>query len=568
MLAFLELFVTFRGLSSPMGMDQAQIARELSRGNGLHTRIVRPYTWRLYLAGSKAQTPAVEQTDILNPPLQSLVLAPVFKMLGASMNVGEATSRVYLPDRVVACVAVFFLIGAMGVTYLTVRKLFDDRIAATVVVGMTLCQLLWDVARSGLPQMLLLLLFSLTLHLICVGLEKTEREESVVPVTLGIGLLLAAMLLTHWMAVWLILGVIVAVGLFFRTRGLALLCVCLPPILAAAGWMARTRAVCGDFLGGAKAVALSMLRPGVPSVLLRDFSAANPEVALESLMRKLTVNFAQEVSQILPHLGGSLAAVLFFGSLLHAFRSETTSRFRWILLIVWSFAAVGMAGIGLSEGPADDNQIHSLFIPLMSGYGFAFMAVLWARLVQGRKTWWTEHGSAIIALAFSALPLLTVVPPDVMLGFHLKGEFAHWPPYLPDRIAKLNRITEPDEFIFSDAPWAVAWYADRHCVWLPFDKADFPDMRKRLEEQGNPTAGFLMTPIAAHSEYLGSVFRDEYKDWAPQIYRGIAMGFGMDVLAGQNDFPFQQIYPLAGQPVGERFIAELLFMSDKKRLDK
>jgi hypothetical protein len=449
-----------------------------------------------------------------------------------------------------------------------VKKLFDERIATSMALGMVLCQLLWDVTRSGLPQMLLLFLFSLAMHLVCVGIEKVSQDENVFPAAFGIGLLAAGMVMTHWMALWLVLGIALVVGLFFRRKGVSAALVCLPPAAALTAWALRNHAICGDYLGACKALSQTLLHPGVPSVLLRDFSVSNPAVELSALMRKLSVNFALETSEIFSYLGGAVAAVLFFVSLLHAFRNQTASKFRWALFIVWLFAALGMSAIGLPDRSSDDNQIHTLFIPLMSGYGFAFMAVLWGRLAHRRKTWWTEHGYAAIALGISAFPMLTTLPPEVTLGLHLKGEFSHWPPYLPDRVAKLNGITKENEYTFSDAPWAVAWYADRHSVWLPLDKADFSEMRRRLEVFGNPVAGFLITPVAARCEYLGSVFRDEYKDWAPQIYRGMVMGFGLDVLAQQTEFPYLQIYPLAGQPVGDRFIGELLFMSDAKRWDK
>ena len=41
--SLIQVFGIFRGLSSPTGMDQAQIARELARGNGFHTKFIRPY---------------------------------------------------------------------------------------------------------------------------------------------------------------------------------------------------------------------------------------------------------------------------------------------------------------------------------------------------------------------------------------------------------------------------------------------------------------------------------------------------------------------------------------------
>ena len=40
-----NLFIFFRGLNSPQAMDQAQIAREIARGNGFATKFIRPIAY-------------------------------------------------------------------------------------------------------------------------------------------------------------------------------------------------------------------------------------------------------------------------------------------------------------------------------------------------------------------------------------------------------------------------------------------------------------------------------------------------------------------------------------------
>ena len=42
-LALAYLLIQFRGLSSPAGIDQAQIAHEVARGNGFSTKISAPW---------------------------------------------------------------------------------------------------------------------------------------------------------------------------------------------------------------------------------------------------------------------------------------------------------------------------------------------------------------------------------------------------------------------------------------------------------------------------------------------------------------------------------------------
>ena len=41
-------------------------------------------------------------------------------------------------------------------------------------------------------------------------------------------------------------------------------------------------------------------------------------------------------------------------------------------------------------------------------------------------------------------PLLTTLPNDLTQGLGNKGEFAHWPPYLPRQICKIAPFTSRD----------------------------------------------------------------------------------------------------------------------------
>ena len=51
-----NLFVLFQGLNSPQAMDQAQISREIARGNGFTTKFIRPVA---YDQAQKAQNSTV-----------------------------------------------------------------------------------------------------------------------------------------------------------------------------------------------------------------------------------------------------------------------------------------------------------------------------------------------------------------------------------------------------------------------------------------------------------------------------------------------------------------------------
>jgi hypothetical protein len=194
--------------------------------------------------------------------------------------------------------------------------------------------------------------------------------------------------------------------------------------------------------------------------------------------------------------------------------------------------------------------------------------VMWARM--GLKTpyggWWSNHGAPALAVVLSAAPLALSLSVEVSAGLTNKGQFSHWPPYLPTQIAHLATFTGERDVIMSDVPWAVAWYADRPSAWIPQDPAQFAEMRKAVGEQKAEVAGFLFTPESLRVPYPSEVFTGEYREWANLAFRGVAYGFGVDIGA-RSDFPYRDVLPLARQPQGEKIVVEMFFLSDRKRWD-
>ena len=565
-LLFVQLFVTFRGLSSPLGMEQAQVARELARGNGFHTLTVRPYAWRQLLDHGKEASP-LDMRDTFTPPLQALLLAPVFKAFEPFWEF-DTSMNVYFMDRVVSAVGLMFLLGAAGMAWLTARRLFDERIAGWVFVTILACQFLWDVARSGLPQMMMLFFFSIALDQFMRALQGAASGRGTAGHALVMGLMGALVVMSHWMGVWLVLGLACVAAWQLRPRISSALLVLVPALLALAAWGVRNQTLCGDVFGSAKGTLQSALVYASDSWLLRDFSGNSPPAAADFLVRKLMINFTAQVEDFYAHCGALLPAALFFIALFHPFRRAEVRAFGWSLGVIWLFAAAGMSLTGLPLKEKDANQIHSLFIPAMAAFGFAFLAVLWGRLGinHARGGWWSRHGLAAAAFTVSALPMITSLPAELTLGFGNKGGLAHWPPYMPRQIHKVAAFTKPDEIILTDMPWAVAWYADRPAVWLPMERKQFDEMRALAGKQNVAVAGFLMTPESLRADRAAEVFSGEYREWARLAFRGIVAGFGLDTMA-QGDFPYREFIPLAGQPGNEagRFVAEMAFMSDRKR---
>jgi hypothetical protein len=123
------LLIQFRGLSSQTGIDQAQVARELARGNGFSTKNIRPLAIQ-QLQRNTEQLPAGNFPDTFNAPLNPLINSLVFRCFPGLLTKGiTSTSSVFAGDRLVAGVSVLFFIASVAVNYFMARRLFDRRIA-------------------------------------------------------------------------------------------------------------------------------------------------------------------------------------------------------------------------------------------------------------------------------------------------------------------------------------------------------------------------------------------------------------------------------------------------------
>lgn len=567
-MAWVQTFVTFRGLSSAAGMDQAQIARELARGNGLHTKLIRPYAWQQMLAAGK-DAPLAQMQDTFQPPLQPLIWAPMFKLLDKWSKFDPTQgSVVYLFDRVIACIGAVWMLLTIAFTYLTVRKLFAEKIAAITALILSLCQPLWEIAVSGSSQALVMLEFAIAFWCLATAILNAKSGVSPWMWLLGAGVAAGAMMMSHWMAIWIVLGLIAAAALWIPQRLRGSLIIALIPALCLAGWCWRNQQICGDPLGATKATLQSLLTYNNDDTLLRDFVSMNSPVAVDSLLRKVSANFMFQWQGAAMHLGAILPAWIFFIALLHRFRREDVGAARWGLAIVWLSVAAGMALLGLARNELDDNDLFCALVPAMTGFGVAMLAVIWARLGIESGWFWRDWGYAVIAVFISAMPMAVKLPPAIRVGIAYRGQLAHWPPYMPDRFARLAGFMTEKDVLFSDAPWALAWYADCPTAWIPVSRKQFEPMQARIEAQGCNVAGFVITPISAKVERLPEIFDGSYREWADIVYRGPMIAFQQEVRT-IGAFAYNAVYPLYAVPLPETggLNVMLVYYADKVRWD-
>jgi hypothetical protein len=112
-LALAYLLIQFRGLSTPAGIDQAQIAREIARGSGFSTKDIRPLEAHL-LQLTFGNVPAGNVPDLYHAPLNPIVNAGVLRLFSSQLDQRvDNAEPVYRGDRLIAAVSVLFFLLAL-----------------------------------------------------------------------------------------------------------------------------------------------------------------------------------------------------------------------------------------------------------------------------------------------------------------------------------------------------------------------------------------------------------------------------------------------------------------------
>jgi hypothetical protein len=513
----------FKGLDDGKGMDQAQIGRQLASGHGFTTKFLRPMAYSQFLT-HLGTFPAGDIPDTYNAPLNPFVDSLLLRFTRSSWPMTDK-DIVYTSDRIIAGASLLFFILSVGVNFTIAKRLFDRRLALLGMGLILVCDRFWDFALTGLPQNLMVLIFSLVTYCLLRAIENNIAGRSTL-LWLGLsGVGFGLLLLAHGLTAWLLLGALVYIGFAFWPRNgpwwfRALTHPLWVPLLIAlameAPWLLRLYRLTGNPFGVALYSGFGQLI-GTESEVMRSLHLDTGSLTFSWFRSKVQSVTIGQLSNIYFFLGHSPVAPIFFVSLLHVFKRRETASFRWCLFLMWIFAVLGMSlfGIGVT-GLADANDLHLLFIPLMIFYGLAFVLVLWSRLIAERP----EVGLRLVRWTFfTGIYLLSGFPLAHTL-ITASGR-VQWPPYCPPYIAILGTWTNPDEIITSDMPWAVAWYADRECIWLPDKISTFMDLNdyNRLHD---PIVGLYLTPVSGDSRFFSDITKGEYKEWSAFILRNLS----------------------------------------------
>lgn len=537
-LAIISIFITFKGLSAPRGMEQAQIGREMARGNGYTTKVIRPVALS-QMKEANGEYPVLENLpDTYHAPLNPCMNAVALKATDAGDKQRwrmPETSNIYQLDRVIAATCTIFFLISIGVNYLLVSRIFDTTIASVTAILMLFCDLMWKLSQSGLPQMLMLMLFSCAMFFVWRAVENREANKAILTPILISGVFMCLLVLTHWITLWIYIGYVIFAAVYFKPRG----------VIAATliGMLALFVIPVVYFLyitptGSPFGTAYYAIHNGLglsEDSIMRNLSPAGEALGLEGLLMNIMRSSLLQITDLHQNFGAILVAPIFFLALLHPFKRPSLASFRWLILLMWVFASIGMSIYGIRRGAMDPNQIHILFAPLMTAYGLAMVSILWGRLNIPPSLHMLRYSHLILIVAISAGPMLLSLPKDLKKGLRAEGYggFPHYPPYFPKAFNRtLADNTTPQDIIISDTPWAVAWYADRISVWLPKNLEQIQDIQDIASNQRTPVQGIVISPYSFNNQPIlnSGAPGKTYGDLFPLVYNTFArIGSGKNI---------------------------------------
>jgi hypothetical protein len=116
-LAAVYLLVQFRGLSSEVGIDQAQVAKQLAHGYGFTTKNFRILALQ-QLQNRKGHLALERLPDSYNAPLNPMVNAIALRVFSAALSKrANSTDPVFAGDKLIAAVSIVFFLAGVAISF-------------------------------------------------------------------------------------------------------------------------------------------------------------------------------------------------------------------------------------------------------------------------------------------------------------------------------------------------------------------------------------------------------------------------------------------------------------------
>lgn len=454
------------GILSRDTADIAQVARNISEGNGYTTRFVRTFN-----------IPFAKLDDTAVPELNH---APLFPYIMAAVFATKSPS-----DQAVRWTSLFFLIITAFATYFLGKLLFDWKTGVLAAGLFTASASVLKIGISGTPWPLAALLFTLLLCSLALHHRAVLSERggmAIIQIVIS-ALLLALLYAVHHIFVFLALpaafyfGVMstrktLCIAIFLIVFGLAISPIVYrntvyttSPLLGINAWdlMANTSLYPGDNFYRS----VNSDVQGIGSALLF------PMEHFGAFAEKLVRGSNEQVLSFLPILG-LLGLPLMVVSVLYKFKQPEANSIRSFLYAVIPLMTASFALYSVDKG--------SMVI-------FASVAAIYASsyflLLLNAKKLHPVYSQALIG----GLLIITAAPALMTILWHsdTRNEIT---PDSSDVFFGTAGTAGAEGIIYTDVPWTAAWRTKCTCVWVPRSDDDM----YTLADHGMPMQTLILTP--------------------------------------------------------------------------
>jgi len=491
LLSLLLAWKQFHGPATEDTLLQADLGRQLARGEGFTTLVNFPQTAAFLQARGQRFEPGKPYPELHHAPLYPLLIAGGLRLVPGSVREGWLASLQPPPDGYggdyyLLVLNVLLLWLAAWLTWSLGRRLFSPSAGMLAGLALLLSVGVWEhvLAVDGalLPVVLVLASFHCVLGLESeLAAGRPARLLASAGLGLCAGLLFladykagfASLVLLAWLALRRGLGLRSAA---FWTAFAAVLVVSLP-------WVIRNLTLTGSPVGLAwQSLALRVGDSTAdPGTWLTSLAAGALPLSANKLGNKLLTGLQDALRGGLWTAGAPLLIAFFVAGCLYQFQDYIVNRLRWLVLAMLGLWLVGYAlcGSGLT-GVAPEFCLSPLLILL--GAGFFEVLAGSSPVVASRP-----RLAAAVLLAVGSLPLLHEALEPRRIHFH-------YPPYFPSLFQSVHQELarrSPEQFhgLMSDVPAGVAWYGG-HRVWA--QPAKLKDFYLICSEQ--PVGVLILTP--------------------------------------------------------------------------
>ena len=169
------ILTQFKGLDNEKGMDQAQIGRQLASGHGFTTKMIRPISYGQFNKHIGFY-PSGDLPDVYNAPLNPFLDSAILRFTKSTWTMTDK-DIVYPSDRAIAGISLLLFIFSVGINFTVAKRLFDRRLALLAMGLILICDNFWSFAMTGLPQNMMVLIFSLVNYCLVRAIENRDEER-------------------------------------------------------------------------------------------------------------------------------------------------------------------------------------------------------------------------------------------------------------------------------------------------------------------------------------------------------------------------------------------------------